>query len=230
MQLHHNNPHESYGEETQDRPCQFYWAKVKKGTLYTNHGPVLCRDFLGDTLVWRAKETSVSSVYGWRYVGEVEAKYTSLVINDFGKIESNVKSILNPIEEKIGVKLTTVEKTDDGEHVWVKGDKWWMLTTVHFSWYTTLLRYLTYDKLFTAFSDLEAYPTNEWMDSEKFKIFEKLPYVLPKLVVTQISGTKDVKVVGSHSMHDFNGWNSNTDSGYKGKFTHYRDQLHALLA
>ena len=229
MKLQHNNPHESYGEEDQNRPCHFYWAKKKKGILETNHGPVLCRDFLGDTLVWKAKEVAPGRIYSWVYHGEVETKYTSLVLDDFGCIEFNVKSILNPIEEKIGVKLTTVEKTEDGEHVWVKGDKFWMLTTVHFSWYTTLLRYLTWDKKFTAFTDLEEYPTNEWMDEKSFALFTRIPYILHDLKVTQVSGTKNVSSVGNHTMHDFNGWRAAVDN-YKSKFTEYGEQLRALLA
>lgn len=230
MKLVHNKPHQSYAEEDQDRPCHFYWAKVKKGVLTTDHGPVLCRDFLGDTLVWKAKETAPSCIYSWSYDGDVEKKYTSIVLDNFGNIEHNVKTILNPIEEKIGVKLTTVEKTDDGQHVWVKGDKFWMTTTVHFSWYTTMLRYLTYDNAFEKIEDLKDYPTNYWMN-EAFPIFVKLPHVLKQLKVTQVSGTKDVKANGGHTMHNYNGWYNNTNfTGYQIKFTEYGEQLRALLA
>lgn len=230
MKLQHNNPSLTYCEEGQDRPCRFYWGKVKKGVLETNHGPVLCRDFLGDTLVWKAKEVAPSSIYGWKYYGDVETKYTSMVLDDFGKIEDNVKTILNPIEEKIGVKLTTVEKTDDGKHVWVKGDKFWMLTTVHFSWYTTLLRYLTYPCVFQSFDDLDAKPTNYWMtEPGVFEIFKKLPYILKDLKITQVSGIKKVAEASGHTMHAYNGWYSNTNQKSLAKFTEYGEQLRVLL-
>lgn len=228
MKLQHNKPHDSYGEEAQDRPCRFYFAYVKNGVLNTDHGPVLCRDFLSDTLVWKAKEETQCSIYGWKYTGKVEKAYTSLVIDDFGQIIYNVKSILNPIEKEIGVKLTTVELTEDGEHVWVKGDKWWMTTTVHFSWYTTLLRYLTWNKKFTSFDDLKAHPTNDWM-GEVFDKFKKLPYVLPQLKFVSVRGSKP-SCDGS-VMHDYNGWYCNvTNNKWKNKHTVYQEQLNGLLA
>lgn len=228
MQLQHNKPNESYCEEDQDRPCHFWWAKVRKGKLETDHGPVLCRDFLGDTLVWKAKEQKPCSIYGWKFAGTIEKKYASLVLDDFGQIVQNVKNILNPIEIKIGIKPTTVEVTDDGGHVWVKGDKWWMTTTVHFSWYTTMLRYLTYDRIFHKLEDLASHHTNYWM-RDAWPIFVKLPYALPKLKVVQVSGMKDPASHGK-AMHDYNGWLANTDKEYKGKYTAYAEQLNGLLA
>jgi hypothetical protein len=230
MQLVHNK-HQSFGEEDQDRPCHFWFAVEKKGILETNHGAVLCRDFLCDTLVWKAKEKSPSSVYGWAYFGPVEKKYVSLVIDDFGKIEHNVKSILNPIEKKLEVKLTKVEKTDDGEHVWVKGDKWWMQTTVHFSWYTTMLRCLTHNKMFSELEDLRKFPTNDYLEGYGFDRFCKVVFCLPKLKVTQVSGTKNIKNHSNTTMHNYNGWSSNSDFGaeYKLKFAEYGEQFRALL-
>ena len=226
MQLHHNRPNDSYCEEDQERPCHFWWAKLRKGRLETDHGPVLCRDFLGDTLVWIAKEQPPTQIYGWKFHGTVEKKYTSLVLDDFGQIEENI-FLLNVIEEKIGVKMTQVEVTEDGSHVWIKGDKFWMLTTVHFSWYTTMLRYLTYGIKFQSIDDFENYHTNGWM-SNAFPTFKKLPYVLHKLKITQVSGTKNVAELG-RTMHEYNGWYANTKDGYESKFTEYGVQLNALL-
>lgn len=228
MKLQHNNEYDTYGEEDQDRPCKFYWAVVKKGQLETNHGPVLCRDFLGDTLVWKAKEAPPCSIYGWDYTGPVEKKYTSLVITDFGNIIKNIQNILNPIEDELGIKNTQAEVTDDGAHVWVKGDKWWMLTTVHFSWYTTLLRYLTYSHSFKEFEQLREFPTNDWMEGA-FDTFKKLPYVLPELKITQVAGTKK-QYCNGNTIHDYNGWRSNCGPEYKSRFTEYGEQLRALLA
>lgn len=226
MQLHHNNPNEHYAEESQTRPCQFYWAVKRNDRLETDHGPVLCRDFLGDTLVWIAKEDKSNSIYGWKFRGDVEKDFTSLVLNDFGKIEENVKTILNPIEAEIGVELTTVEKTDDGKHVWIKGDKFWMLTTIHFSWYTTLLRYLTYNNVFKNFDELDKKPTNHWM-KEAFPRFKKLPYVLKQMKITKVRGAGEGQT--GTTMHDYNGWYSNTEFNYKYKFTEYGEQLKQLM-
>jgi len=224
--LQHNKPYQSFSEEGQWRPCHFWWAYVKDGVLNTDHGPVLCRDFLGDTLVWKRKEeVPAGAIYSWDYKGKVETKFTSLVIDNFGEILHNIVTILNPIEEKIKVKLTTAEITDDGKHVHIRGDKFWMLTTVHFSWYTTLLRYLTWDVKFSNFDELYDKPTNGW-SKQSFPQFKALPYVLKQLKVTQVAGVK-LPCDDKYTMHDYNGWYSNTNE-HKRQFTAYGEQLKAL--
>jgi hypothetical protein len=112
--------------------------------------------------------------------------------------------------------------------VWVKSDKFWMTTTIHFSWLTTMLRYLTWDVVFKDFDEMKEYPTNYWM-KEAFPKFKKLPYVLKDMKVTQVSGCKDVVKNNGGTMHAYNGWYSNTAGGYESKFTQYGKQLNGLL-
>jgi len=221
MQFVHGYKPQEYAEDYQTRPCKFAFAKVSGDIVNVLHSPVLCRSFLDDTLVWVAKEQAKERIYGYNFAGPIDKKQVTLYITDKEKnsLVSNV-AYLNSIEKDLGITPTKVTTVDSIEHL-VVGDKWWMLTTVHFSWYTWLLRQLTYNKKITEFEDIPESGVFENGDQEDFKDFHK---VLAKLDVTLVRGSKEG--YSGSTMHNYNGfYNQKHRPGY----TTYGHQIVELM-
>lgn len=190
-----------YGEENQERPCRFAFAtQNKEGNFVVEHYPVLCRDFLNDTLVWKKTKTS-GTIYGYSFRGKITTKRVCLMMDNYLDLEKNIH-VLNEVEESLGISKTYLIPVDDVEKplhrgIIVIGSKWWMKNTVLFSWYTTVLRLLTNRE-----------PNGNWellLDHwAKFaiKFFWKIPAAMkeaPDLGFSGFTGT-------GRTMHDYNGW------------------------
>lgn len=214
---------ESYAEVGQSRTCTFAFALDKGDSLEIHHLPILCRDFLNDTLVWKANEDKSKNIYGYTYRGDVEEKYTSIAMWDYLGLVENLP-FLNKVEEAIGVTPTSYQIVEDA--VWLKSDKFWMTTSIHMSWFTTLLRILTHDADITSWEEAGKY-RDSWVNDDSWAKFCKIPYVLKDLKFITVKGAG--KTMTGSTMHDFNGWHSNITPG-KSKLTTYGAQLDGLLA
>lgn len=227
MQFVHPYEAQYYSEVSQSRPCKFAYARKKKdGTVEVLHTPVKCRDFLNDTLVWKAKEYPKTSVYGYNFCGKIDTKSTTLYLVDTDNqspLKENI-AFVNKLEEEIGLPPTKVTTNDNKEFL-IQADKWWMTTTVHLSFFTYLLRQLTTPGIVSSWKDFKH-------DVEFSSISDKLTTLhraLTKLNITHVSGTKNEYLL-SHDMetiHDYNGFRSQLKMS---KFTEYGQQLNELIA
>lgn len=197
---------EDYAEDHQIRKCKFAFAARDGEDFKILVDPVLCRDFLNDTLVWKAKENSCARIYGYKYRGKIETKDTVLYLwdKDPNGLKDNIE-FLNSLERELGIQETQLFTTDSKEYG-IVGDKWWMTTTVHLSWYTYLLRQLTYNKEIKDWDDI---PHDDWVVEKVKAKLPKLHLALKQLNVTQVSGTKGEYLDGGEStMHNYNGFNA----------------------
>lgn len=215
----------NYAEDFQKRPCKFAFARLNKaGNFRVLVDPALCRDFLGDTLVWKAKEnTDPGDIYGWNYRGYVDPKKVCLYIEDtrHSWLLQN-QPFLNQLEMEIGLKtFTSVTDLGEGKNLAVLADKWWMTTTVHFSFYTYLLRQLTYDTHVKDWGNFVVTGPGEQLTDS---ILQRFHLMLTKLKFTQVAGTA-AKWVDSDSMHSFNGFASQFSNPM---FCEYAEQLREL--
>lgn len=223
MKLFRNyNPDDfDYSEEDQERPCRFAFPIKVEGGYEISHLPVLCRDFLNDTLVWKAKETPGGTIYGYKYRGKITKSKTRLMIEDHGNLVENIV-FLNKIEKENDIPLTKIIPLETGEVI-VEGDKWWMSTTVHFSWLTSLLRWLTHDNKVKSWDDVN-YDSfaNKYMND-----FKKLPAALKRLKVTKVAGASDTAL---SAMHKYNGWFANVNKCmYTAQYARYNAELREIL-
>ena len=218
-----------YGEEVQDRDCKFAFARLlKTGKVKVLHLPVRCRDFLSDTLVWKAKETNPGKgVYGYDYTGYVDPKKVSLYFKDTrpSQLVWNVE-FLRGIEEGLGLDQKTVLHIPDdlnSRELYITADKWWMQTTVHFSFYTYLLRQLSEEGIVKTWADFKPGKLGEKLP---FGVLERIPELLKKMQVNGVCGTAPQYRSDRYVVHDYN--------GFKSQFTHpdstnYGAQLNGLL-
>jgi hypothetical protein len=137
------DPDARYAEVGQARPCTYSFAFVKGGVVFPQHLQVKCRDFLNDTLVWD-EEKSTGRIWGYTFAGPYDKENTTLYMESAEFLPQHLP-LLNEYEKKLGISLTTAQKCDKG--LLIVGDKWWQSTTIHLSWYTQVLRHLTYPKL-----------------------------------------------------------------------------------
>ena len=135
---------ESYAEIGQARPCTFAFAFVRDNVVFPQHQLVKCRDFLNDTLVWDEEKTK-GRIWGYTFAGPYEKNKTSLYMEDAAAMPKNLH-LLNAFEDELGVSHTKVFDCGDKGHL-IEGDSFWQLTTIHLSWYTQVLRWLTYPDL-----------------------------------------------------------------------------------
>jgi len=212
-----------YAEAHQTRKCKIAFAERDGDAFKILVDPVLCRDFLNDTLVWKAGENEHCQIYGYGYTGKVETEDSVLYLWDKNPngLKKNIE-FLNKLEREVGITETQLF-TDDETEYGIVGDKWWMTTTVHFSWYTYLLRLLTYRHKIESFDDLTH---DDWVEENVKSRLEKLHLALKDLKVTQVSGTKKEYLDGEDTMHDYNGFHSQFTMP---QFTEYGEQLNELL-
>ena len=151
-----------YGQLDQVRPCLFSFGKRKGEELKELHWPVLCRDFLNDTLVKKAKEVKPRlEAHRYTYNGStLDLKEPWLIIRDWQGPFSNLE-VLKGVETELGIDLT--EWYNLGNDILAfKVNPWWLTNTVKFSWLTTLLRGLSYNRNIKKVADI---PQENWMRS-----------------------------------------------------------------
>jgi hypothetical protein len=229
MKLVHSYKTQKYDEVPQYAKCKFAYCIPVRDEIHIQHAPVRCRDFLCDTLSWNSGEIDLSdeemgNVYGYDFKGDL-AEDTVLGIYQPGRLEENLK-ILNDVEKVMGYTLTTVLHK---ENRWLVlcGDKKWKSTTIHISWYTQILRVLTYAKNLDSFSDLRDWLEYEELDDDRLiNGFFKMPEVLKKLKVDKVCNA----LAGDmEAIHEYSGWRSVLVE-YKSRFTHYGKAVDELIA
>jgi hypothetical protein len=176
--------------------------------------------------VWKAKETYPGKgVYGYDYTGYVDPKKVSLYFKDTrpSTLVDNVDFLVK-LEEEIGLKTKTSLFIADGKkELLITADKWWMSTTVHFSFYTYLLRQLSEEGLVKTWASFKQGKLGEKLP---FGVLERIPELLKKLQVDSVCGTAPQYRNDRYVVHDYN--------GFKSQFTHpkstnYGAQLNGLL-
>lgn len=205
-----------YDEVPQIRPCMFAFAEIKEDLVRALHWPVLCRDFLNDTLIKKAKEKKDKLyVYKYRYSGTgLDTERCVLLITNWCGLKGNEK-VIQEIEANLGISPSEFYHLGENT-VCVVGDKWWMENTVKFSWYTTVLRGLSYPLNIQSLADI---PVEGWMEEEfsRFVTLWKKFKDMPKLGVAGVS-YEILKYNDWEYVHDFNGWKSQLTLP---KFTRY---------
>jgi len=227
MKLLLNYKAKDYSELDQKRPCTFAYAVLRDGVAKVQHQPVLCRDFLNDTLAWKAKDIKKGRIYGYDFNGIIDKEFTRLVIFDYGNLRRNIEA-LNKVEHDLGLSQTVVATVDGPESckpaVMTVGDKFWMTTSVHMSFYTTILRGLTYPQDIT---DIANIPVESWMkDTHQYIPF--LPEILLDMPFIRVAGARDLRVDEQETMHNFNGWSSASDYN-RFKFNIYGEYIRGKL-
>jgi hypothetical protein len=98
---------QGYAEDFQSRKCKFAFAMRDGENFKIMVDPVLCRDFLNDTLVWKAKENKPCSIYSYNYKGKIETEDSVLYLydDDPNGLQDNI-GFLNELEREIGIKET----------------------------------------------------------------------------------------------------------------------------
>lgn len=216
---------DKYSEDFQTIKCRFAFAvKLKDGNYKAQHQFVRCRDFLNDTLVWKAKEAPEKTIYGYNFRGRIETTVSCLAMVRHGKLKERIGE-LNAIERKLGLRETEVidvdfekpERVDDGPAVIVIGDKWWQKTTVQYSWWTLMLRQLC--------SELSLLDAGLNMLPNLRKPITAIPAAMKEAPFVSVSGTKP-EVRGN--MHTYNGFMSQLGHWSK-QFCTYGDYLYGKL-
>lgn len=137
----------AYVEIGQVIATKYSFAIIKDGVVCEKHAPVLCRDFLNDTIVWRTEEgkDAPKSIYGYMYKDSIDEENATFTVHfpDGGTKKEFMcgLGLLNSLERALGVQPTKVMETNNKKILAVQGDKCWLNTTVHLSYYTALLRY-----------------------------------------------------------------------------------------
>lgn len=210
-----------YAQIEQARPCEFAFALVVGEDVLVNHKPVKCRDFLNDTLCWK-EGFPHTSIYGYCFNGEIEREFTSLVIYDFGNIEENIAAL----NDVLPMDLEPCKVVNLGKAVLVTGDKFWMKSTVHMSFYTTVLRGLTYDRHIEILEDI---PCETWM-ADVHKYIPQLPKILVDMPVDKVMGCAEPYEGDQEgTVHEFNGWATACNT-YKFRFNRYGEYIRGKLS
>lgn len=132
-----------------------YFAYVNPNGNVVEHRPVLCRDFLLDTLAHKVvKFKPKQEIYGYSYWKEVDPSWGLAIFEGVKKaFYEHQMDLLNEIEVRHGfspTKFYPVEEVDNQCTHKVTlipkcvafGDKKWYSNTVFFSMWTFLLRYI----------------------------------------------------------------------------------------
>lgn len=218
------NKQAKYTEVGQYRKCKFSFAEIEGDTVYYLTKPVLCRDYLNDTLVWDEMEdkSQITQICGYHFTGPIKEKDVVLYMEDAQHLLGK-EGLLKEYEEKLGLKATQFLPTVKGDCVVVIADPWWKSTTLHFSWFTQLLRYLSYSTV-NKLGDM----SNEVMVHALKDRYWSFPYKLAKL---KLDGTKRVAPVGSKPyedssfLHSYSGFHSFLTYDVKQK---YKEEFKSL--
>jgi hypothetical protein len=221
-----NYKHEEYTELGQRRPCKFAFAKISEERVYVLHKPVLCRDFLNDTLVLLAGEKEHTddnpfNVYGYTFTGPIYGG--TMIVDEALCLRDHIDPLWN-VEQLLGFHLTKIDMVDDTAVL--QFDPKWMTNTVMFSWYTSVLRGLSYDKGIKSLNDI---PREAWM-VDSYETFINLWKHFKDMPNLGVSGCSDEYLDENswEDIHEFNGWFSNTESN-KRNWTRYGNYFYERL-
>jgi hypothetical protein len=122
-------------------PSLFSFAERDGNNVLPLHTFVKCRDFLLDNLVWsRDPKSYVGPIYGFKPIPGTHYKKPQFALkNCLLYLEKNFH-LLTDIENQLGLTASELHPMTGGYYV--EGDAWWCTTTLHLSWYTTMLRYM----------------------------------------------------------------------------------------
>jgi hypothetical protein len=137
FKIERNFKPQSYGEISQTHLIFFSYATLNNGVVYPGHSKIKCRDFLLDTLIWRAKEAIPSTVYGYTFNGNFD--------NGVFLLENvpNAKNLhrLQELEALAGMQVSELYPTNENNAYVIVGDVKWFSTTVLLSLWTMLIRH-----------------------------------------------------------------------------------------
>lgn len=159
LKVLHNYEKKSYAQDKIDLRSEFAFCKVNKNTVEVLHQPVLCRDFLLDTLIWDAglaklgnkkvwdeeeedyvESDGLDDCYGYNFTGPIEKDKSYLYVTNLEGI--NNLTLLWAYEEELGVTLTKVLKTNEKSCYVLVGDPKYQEHTVYHSLWTLMIRHL----------------------------------------------------------------------------------------
>jgi hypothetical protein len=179
-------------EIMQQKQTRYAHAVVEEdGSITQVHQECLCRDFLGDVVVSNVQNQKYE-IYGMSYDPKKDVRInlerTQLLIyfpkvEDEKCFEENFK-FLQMLEDSYGIKKSSFIDVEPKVKL-VTGNKWWMEELYRFSFYTFVLRCLTYkvkaetpEEMFSYIAD--NYPTNEKKYISDYRVqFDKFVKTLP---------------------------------------------------
>lgn len=175
------NKKAKYNQVGQARPCKFSFAEIEGDTVYYLTKPVLCRDYLNDTLVWDELEdkSKVKEICGYKFTGPINRDNVILYMEDAEYLLGK-ENMLEEYEKPLGLKPIQFLPTVKKDCVVVIADPWWQSSTLQFSWLTQLLRHLTYPSV----TELKA-PSREMMIQHLGDKYWELPFKAAKLKFTE---------------------------------------------
>ena len=183
-----NNP--GYIENGQENPVKFAFVEKIGDVVYLQHWPVLCRDFLLDTLMWDAGELPHSPVYNYSFFGPIDKDRLKMVLFltvPYQEFVVNL-SMFNEMEDKLGISRTTTERgisTGGEDCAYITGDSWWMTATPHLSWYSVMLRMCSNHPRESLETLIDwARPNQEMGSIPDSNFFKKLPFALKQVKFT----------------------------------------------
>ena len=122
----------------------FSYARKEGDTIKQLHPWIKCRDYLLDGMFWtRMPSLYKAPVYGYPRIEDVNVDEMELLFQcPKGLIKDQI-GVLNGLEDELGISHTTVERVNNTDW-YIRGDGWWMKTTLHISAYTIILRTLSF--------------------------------------------------------------------------------------
>lgn len=130
----------------------FVHASVTGDQVYALHRPVLCRDYLLDTVLWKALGVKNGTISMFGYSFAERAEDYLLVLFRYGKLQKNLP-LLNQYEIMNGFEPSHLELVDAGnaivEDIWEKdclllvGDQKIQKKTEVLSFHSNLIRYFS---------------------------------------------------------------------------------------
>lgn len=107
--------------------------------MYVLHAPILCRDYLLDTFMWKNKIVPEARIYGYTFNGNYDPNY--MWVDCLPNLEKNL-DFFHSFEDKAGIPRTQVFKCDKG---WLfKADDQWVNSTLRISIWTWMIRNFLY--------------------------------------------------------------------------------------
>lgn len=174
-------------EILQQKQCKMQLCRVEGDDVYLVHQPVLCRDFLGD-IYWANTHQEPYKIYGMSYdpsknnshidVNKMDLLITFPNKDDFNNFLQNFP-LLQKYEEEQNIPASVYEVVESTTSILVHGNEFWTKHIFRISYYTFLLRCLSYavdkSKCLNEFLDgmLSKYSTNEttYLKTNNFKRF-----------------------------------------------------------
>lgn len=191
-------PVQFFAEEEQEIPVRFAFAKIKGDTVFPLHYPVLCRDFLLDTLIWVDNPNKFKNpIYGYGFTGPISQTPTLLLKRV--KHKAGLKQ-LHKIEELFSAEPSKLLPTEKKSIQVIVGDKKWQKNTMLLSFWTFCHRYLL---------GTSKYPLNGTIPETKNLHFMKKPPTFLEVAKFLASLPEDVPVQTSklnYPLHGPNGF------------------------